>query len=133
MFETHPKMTKRNRRVNEIFLIVFNKMANKWLSFLAAYRKKHPSKSMKQCMKDAAVSYSWILHKLLTLFGLERFLIFVKKLKCKRRRNSYQRKFDTVVSRLKTLDTPSIILAAQRDCAQCDAAHPEHQNEHPFH
>jgi len=32
-------------------------MANAWLSFLAGYRKKHPSKSMKQCMKDAAVDY----------------------------------------------------------------------------
>ena len=32
-------------------------MANAWMSFLAAYRKKHPKKSMKQCMKDAAVEY----------------------------------------------------------------------------
>ena len=32
-------------------------MPNKWLSFLSAYRKKHPNKSMKQCMKDAAKVY----------------------------------------------------------------------------
>ena len=32
-------------------------MANAWMTFLAAYRKKHPKKNMKQCMKDAAVEY----------------------------------------------------------------------------
>jgi len=30
---------------------------NAWLSFLAAYRKKNPSKSMKQAMKDGAKEY----------------------------------------------------------------------------
>ena len=30
---------------------------NPWLAFLKSYRSKHPSKSMKQAMKDAAVEY----------------------------------------------------------------------------
>ena len=30
---------------------------NPWLSFLKAYKAKHPGKSMKQSMKDAAVDY----------------------------------------------------------------------------
>ena len=32
-------------------------MPNPWISFLKAYKAKHPKKSMKQCMKDAAVEY----------------------------------------------------------------------------
>ncbi len=32
-------------------------MANKWLTYLKAYRKKHPGKSMKECLKAAAVEY----------------------------------------------------------------------------
>ena len=32
-------------------------MANKWLEFLKAYRKKHPSLSMKQAMKAASKEY----------------------------------------------------------------------------
>ena len=30
---------------------------NAWLDFLAKYRKQHPGKSMKQCMKDAAKAW----------------------------------------------------------------------------
>ena len=30
---------------------------NPWLSFLKAYKAKHPNKSMKQAMKDGAVEY----------------------------------------------------------------------------
>lgn len=32
-------------------------MPNKWISFLQAYRKKHPSLSMKQAMKKGAVEW----------------------------------------------------------------------------
>ena len=32
-------------------------MANKWIAFLQTYRKKHPSLSMKQAMKSAAVEW----------------------------------------------------------------------------
>ena len=30
---------------------------NAWLEYLAKYRKQHPGKSMKQCMKDAAKAW----------------------------------------------------------------------------
>ena len=30
---------------------------NPWLAFLKSYRSRHPSKSMKQAMRDAAVEY----------------------------------------------------------------------------
>ena len=32
-------------------------MPNPWLSFLKAYKAKHPGKSMKQSMRDGAVEY----------------------------------------------------------------------------
>jgi len=32
-------------------------MANVWLTFLKAFRKKHPKMSMKEAMKAAAVEY----------------------------------------------------------------------------
>ena len=32
-------------------------MANKWIQFLQAYRRKHPKLSMKQAMKSAAVEW----------------------------------------------------------------------------
>jgi hypothetical protein len=28
-----------------------------WMEYLNAYRKKHPEKSMRQCMKDASEGY----------------------------------------------------------------------------
>ena len=32
-------------------------MPNKWVSFLNAYRKRHPKLSMKQAMRQGAVEY----------------------------------------------------------------------------
>ena len=32
-------------------------MANRWITFLADFRKKNPSLSMKQAMKQGAVAY----------------------------------------------------------------------------
>lgn len=32
-------------------------MANKWLEFLAAYRRRNPKVSMKQAMKSASVEW----------------------------------------------------------------------------
>ena len=32
-------------------------MSNKWISFLASFRKSHPKLSMKQAMKQGAVEY----------------------------------------------------------------------------
>jgi len=32
-------------------------MANPWIQFLKEYRKRHPSKSMKDAMKSAAVEW----------------------------------------------------------------------------
>lgn len=34
-----------------------HKKMSAWNQYLAAYRKKHPNKSMKECMKEAAKTY----------------------------------------------------------------------------
>jgi hypothetical protein len=33
-------------------------MANAWIQFLSAYRKRHPKLSMKQAMKSASVEWA---------------------------------------------------------------------------
>ena len=54
------------------------------------------------------MSYSWLLRTILIDFGLDQFTIFVKPLKCKRRRRRYH-KIYTHIKSLMSVDTPSTI------------------------
>ncbi len=60
-------------------------------------------------MKQPFVSYAWILQKFLNVFGLSRFIPYIKVLKCKRRQKKYEMLFKQVSEQLRISDTPSII------------------------
>ena len=65
------------------------------ISFFSSFERLY----RKQCQYDPFVSYSWLLRTILIDFGLSRFVIFVKPLKCKRRRNRYH----TIYKHIKSL------------------------------
>ena len=50
-------MTTRNPLEHFLFTSKINRMANPWLTFLSAWRKKNPKVSMKVAMKQAAKAY----------------------------------------------------------------------------
>ena len=54
--------------------------------------------------KQPFLNYTWLLAKVLLLFNLNRYCVFVKKLKCKKRIKSYEQDFTVIMSKLDRSD-----------------------------
>ena len=77
------------------------------------------------------VSYSWILQKLLRLFGLERFVPYVKGLKCRRRCRKYENQFHRILNQSMTSGMPSAVLDGVPASGRCGDVRPGHRGGRP--
>ena len=93
-------------------------------SFERLYRTQYPEWPF--------VSYSWLLRTILIEFDLRRFTIFVKPLKCKRRRARYHTIYQRIKS-LMTSDTPLVTAGADPTSLSCGGEPRDYHSGHPFH
>ena len=77
------------------------------------------------------VSYSWIMRRFLTLFGLSQYLCFVKPMKCEKRALKYHNQFERCLRLLETKGMPARVWGVSAASVPPHDEHLERRSKHP--